>query len=184
MGQIKAKVFTDKIDVLANRAKERAMLEDYRNLKEDFEKSQREIEDLRGQLREAKTGQEKNQVREIIGRNEKQFQSTQLVEKGLKLFLDKDYDTAIATLKDALEMDQDNAGAYGMLGIAYWAQGKDTLAIGYLSKAIERKPKIIQAYLFRGIIYRDRQQWIYPVAETIPLIGLIVGLILGWRISR
>lgn len=133
------------------------MLEDYRNLKEDFEKSQREIEDLRGQLREAKTGQEKNQVREIIGRNEKQFQSTQLVEKGLKLFLDKDYDTAIATLKDALEMDQDNAGAYGMLGIAYWAQGKDTLAIGYLSKAIERKPKIIQAYLFRGIIYRDRR---------------------------
>lgn len=26
--------------------------------------------------------------------------------------------------------------------------------------------------------------WIYPVPESIPLIGLIVGLILGWRISR
>jgi len=157
--KIKAKVSTDKIDVLTSRAKERRIIEDYKRLQADLENTQREIEDLKKRLREAKTSQEKNQVKAIIGRNEKQFQSDELIEKGMKQFFDKDYDTAIVTLKAALEIDHDNAKAYTMLGIVYVLQGKETLAIAYLNKAIEQKPKLIQLYLLRGAIYHDLQQY-------------------------
>lgn len=35
-----------------------------------------------------------------------------------------------------------------------------------------------------NIIWITLGLWIYPAPHTIPLIALIVGLILGWKISR
>ena len=161
--KVNAKISTDKIDVLASRAKERRILEDYKRLQADLENTQREIEDLKKRLMEAKPGREKNQVKEIIGRNEKQFQSYELVGKGMKHFFDKDYDTAITTFKAVLEIDHDNAKAYpwiyGWIGIIYVVQGKDTQAIAYLNKAIEQHPKMVEFYVLRGGIYRDLQQY-------------------------
>lgn len=70
------------------------------------------------------------------------------------------------------------------LGIAFWV---------WLFRNLARPP-LNQAMLFRrvpllfliawNVLLVILGLWIYPNPGTIPLIGLIVGLILGWRMSR
>lgn len=69
-------------------------------------------------------------------------------------------------------------------GMAFWVWFFRNLGRPRLHKAklfVETNAFII---IIWNIIWVAVGLWIYPGAETIPLIGLIVGLILGWRISR
>src|SRR3990170_5199684 len=52
--QIKAKVNPDKIEEMAKRVKEKSVVEDYKKIQEAYDKSQKDIEELKRQLAQAK----------------------------------------------------------------------------------------------------------------------------------
>src|SRR3989304_916764 len=82
--QIKAKVNPDKIEEMAKRVKERAVVEDYKNIQEAYDTSQKDIEELKKQLAQAKGENEKKQVEAKITDEERLFQANEWFEKGLK----------------------------------------------------------------------------------------------------
>src|SRR3989337_4288140 len=60
--QIKAKVNPDKIEEMAKRVKEKSVIEDYKKIQQAYDKSQKDIEELKKQLAQAKGEKEKKQI--------------------------------------------------------------------------------------------------------------------------
>src|SRR3989338_3085393 len=82
--QIKARVNPDKIEEMAKRVKEKSVVDDYKKIQEAYDKSQKDIEELKKQLAQAKGEKEKKQVEAKITDEERLFEANQWFEKGLK----------------------------------------------------------------------------------------------------
>ena len=82
--KIKAKVNPDKIEEMAKRVKEKSVIDDYKKIQEAYDKSQKDIEELKKQLAQAKGEKEKKQVEAKITDEERLFEANQWFEKGLK----------------------------------------------------------------------------------------------------
>ena len=114
--KIKARVITDRIEEIAQKVKERRVVEDYKRLQRDYENGQREIDDLKRQLREAKAGPEKIKVEKKIAESERSFQAKTWFEKGLKHFLSKEYSGAIEAATHAIALDPNYTKSYALRG--------------------------------------------------------------------
>src|SRR4030067_2433525 len=75
--KIKARVNLDKTEELANRikAKDKSFVEDYKRIQEAYDNSQKEIEELKKLLAQAKGEKEKKQVEAKIADDERMFQA-------------------------------------------------------------------------------------------------------------
>jgi len=69
----------------------------------------------------------------------------------------KQYDAALATLADIMEMHPGNPDALFMLGLVYNDQGKTQQAIGAFQSAVERNPDLTEAWIILGDLM-DRTQ--------------------------
>src|SRR3989338_7098103 len=185
--QIKAKVNPDKIEEMAKRVKERAVVEDYKNIQEAYDKSQKDIEELKKQLAQAKGEKEKKQVEAKITDEERLFQANEWFEKGNKHNLDftwteveklpeyqslsdsdktkakvlyyKEYDDAIEAYTSAIALDPNYAAAYNNRGVAYKNKGQNDRAIEDYNKAIALDPNYAAAYNNRGNAYANKGQY-------------------------
>ena len=70
------------------------------------------------------------------------------------------------------------------LGIASWVWFFRNMARPRMARAMILKTTNIFIIIISNIILVIVGFWIYPLPETIPVVALIIGLILGWRISR
>src|SRR3990167_4842469 len=182
--QIKAKVNPDKIEEMAKRVKEKSVIEDYKKIQEAYDKSQKDIEELKRQLAGAKGEKEKKQVEAKITDEERLFQANELFEKGNKHNLDftwteveklpeyqslsdsdktkakvlyyKEYDDAIEAYTSAIALDPNYAAAYNNRGDAYANKGQYDRAIEDYNKAIALDPNYADAYGNRGNAYRNK----------------------------
>ncbi|MBI3583882.1 MAG: tetratricopeptide repeat protein [Nitrospinae bacterium] len=134
--KIKAKVNPDKIEEMAKRVKEKSVIEDYKKIQEAYDKSQKEIEELKKQLAGAKGEKEKKQVEAKITDDERLFEASQWFEKGYKYFINGEYDKTIEAYTSAIALDPNYAYAYGNRGIAYSNKGQYDRAIEDYNKAI------------------------------------------------
>src|SRR3989337_1031996 len=103
--QIKAKVNPDKIEEMAKRVKEKSVIDDYKKIQEAYDKSQKEIEELKRQLSQAKGEKEKKQVEAKITDEEKLFQASQWFDKGYNYYMNKEYDKAIEAYTSAIALN-------------------------------------------------------------------------------
>ena len=198
--QIKAKVNPDKIEEMAKRVKERAVVEDYKNIQEAYDKSQKDIEELKKQLAQAKGEKEKKQVEAKITDEERLFQANEWFEKGNKHNLDftwteveklpeyqslsdsdktkakvlyyKEYDDAIEAYTSAIALDPNYAAAYNNRGVAYKNKGQNDRAIEDYNKAIALDPNYAAAYNNRGIAYNDKGQYDRAIEDYSKAIAL------------
>jgi tetratricopeptide (TPR) repeat protein len=142
--KIKATLSTDKIEEMAKRIKDKSSAEDYRGdlkqLQESYEKLTREIEILKSQLKEAKSGKEKQQVETKITDSEKLFQANDWFEKGRKEFLNKEYENAIRSYTSAISLNPNFPLAYNNRGFTFWRKGEYDKTIEDCSKAISLNP--------------------------------------------
>jgi tetratricopeptide (TPR) repeat protein len=138
--KISARVSSDKIDVMANRVKERMIVEDYKRLQTDFEKSKNEIDDLKKQLKGAKSGTERRQVATKITDEERLFQARTWAEKGDNHGLNQEYDKKIDAYTRAIVLDPRNPLYYFSRGGAYWLKGQLDKALEDINKAIALAP--------------------------------------------
>ncbi|MBI5212671.1 MAG: tetratricopeptide repeat protein, partial [Nitrospirae bacterium] len=124
--KIKAKVNLDKIQEMAKRVKEKSVIEDYKKIQEAYDKSQKDIEELKRQLAGAKGEKEKKQVEAKITDDERMFQANQWFEKGLRHTVGNEEDRGIEEYTNAIALNPDYAEAYNNRGIAYYNRGLDT----------------------------------------------------------
>ena len=135
--QIKARVNPDKIEEMAKRVKEKSVVEDYKKIQADYDKSQREIEELKKQLAGAKGEKEKKQVEAKITDDERLFEARQWFDKGYQYSLNKEHDSAIEAYTKAIALDPNYADAYTNRGIAYALSGNMGRAISDLQRACD-----------------------------------------------
>src|SRR3989304_2881342 len=80
--KIKAKVNPDKIEERAKRVKEKSVVEDYKKIQEAYDKSQKDIEELKRQLAGAKGEAEKKPIGTKIADEERLLKAREGFEKG------------------------------------------------------------------------------------------------------
>ena len=157
--KIKARVQIEKMEEMAKRVKEKSVIDDYKNIQEAYDKSQKDIEELKKQLAEAKGEKERKQVGAKIADEERLLQANEWFEKGKNYYLNKEYDKAIEAYTSAIVLDPNYARAYNNRGIAYVYKGRYDRAIEDYSKAIVLDPNLAQAYNNRGIAYGMKGQY-------------------------
>src|SRR3989337_691032 len=114
--QIKAKVNPDKIEEMAKKVKEKSVVEDYKKIQEAYDKSQKDIEELKKQLAGAKGEKEKKQVEAKITDEERLLQANEGFEKGNQHSLNNEHDSAIEAYTKAIALDPNYAAAYNNRG--------------------------------------------------------------------
>ncbi|MBI4377658.1 MAG: hypothetical protein HY578_01030 [Nitrospinae bacterium] len=117
--KIKSRVNLDNIQQLAKRVKEKSVVEDYKKIQEAYDKSQREIEELKKQLAGAKGEKENKQVEAKITDDERLFEASQWFEKGHQHRLNKEHDSVIEAYTKAIALDPNVEVAYKNRGNAY-----------------------------------------------------------------
>jgi len=131
--KIKALVNSDKMEEMARKVKDKSTVEDYKRIQAAYDKSQKDIEELKKQLLLAKGDQKKEVERKIID-DEKRFQANEWIEKGKRsthaLSERSDYIKAIEAFTSAIALDPTRCDAYGERAIDYQR-------IGELEKAKE-----------------------------------------------
>ncbi|MBI5892312.1 MAG: tetratricopeptide repeat protein [Deltaproteobacteria bacterium] len=138
--KIKARVNPDKIAEMAKRVKEKSVIEDYKKIQQAYDKSQKDIEELKKQLAGAKGEKEKKQAAAKITDEERLFQTNAWFEKGYQHWLNKEYDSAIEAYTKAIALNPNLAQAYSNRGVAYAYKGQYDRAIEDYNKAIALDP--------------------------------------------
>ena len=157
--KIKAKVNPDRIAEMAKKAKDKSVVDDYKKIQEAYDKSQREIQELKKQLAQAKGEKEKKQVEAKITDDERLFQANEWVEKGYRHTVNNEHDKAIEAYTSAIALYPNLAGAYNNRGAAYAMKGQYDRAIEDYNKAIVLNPNLAQAYNNRGDTYYNKGQY-------------------------
>ncbi|MGA2331009.1 MAG: tetratricopeptide repeat protein [Syntrophales bacterium] len=139
--KIKALVNSDKMDQMAGKVKDKAVIEDYKKIQDAYDRSQKEIEVLKKQLLQAK-GDQKKDVEAKITADEKQFQANEWYEKGRKLLgsaqwygKKEDYDKALEAFTVVIAMDPQYAKAYVYRGDIYLEEKNPEKALSDFQKA-------------------------------------------------
>jgi tetratricopeptide (TPR) repeat protein len=157
--KIKASVNPDRIQEMAKKVKEKSVVDDYKKIQEAYDKSQREIEELKKQLAQAKGEKEKKQIVAKITDDEKLFNANEWFEKGKNYHLNKEYDKAIEAYTKAIALDPNYAYAYNNRGVTYGKKGQYDRAIEDYNRAIAINPNYAEAYRNRGVAYYEKGQY-------------------------
>ena len=157
--KIKARVNPDRIQEMAKKVKEKSVVEDYKKIQEAYDKSQREIEELKKQLAQTKGEKEKKQVEAKISDDERMFQANEWFEMGKKHDFNFEHDKAIEAYTRAIELNPNDAKAYKNRGAAYGRKRQYDRAIGDYNKAIAIDPNYAYTYIYRGVAYGRKGQY-------------------------
>jgi len=169
--KIKARVSTDKMEEMAKRVKEKSVVDDYKKIQEAYDKSQKGIEELKGQLSAAKNATDKKKIETRITDDERLFQANVWLEignmhlinvwfeRGNKHLIKKEFDAAIEAYTNAIALNPNLAYAYSFRGFAYRGNSQYDRAILDYNKALEANPNDAEAYLSRGASYAGKGQF-------------------------
>lgn len=171
--KISARVSSDKVDAMANRVKERMIVEDYKRLQRDYEKSQTEITDLKKRIKGAKSEEERKQIGARITDEERLFQAKEWAEKGNNYRLNKKYDNAIDAYTRAITLEPNDAYYYICRSSAYYLKGQLDKALEDLNRGIALSTPFLDSildppfykvfypsvYLMRGALYAVQGQY-------------------------
>ncbi|MEK7842545.1 MAG: tetratricopeptide repeat protein [Deltaproteobacteria bacterium] len=156
--KIKVKVYLDKTMELANRIKpkDKSFVEDYKKIQEAYDKTQRDIEELKRQLKEALGEKEKKQVKAKIAVEERSFEAKGWFDKGYQHGLSKEYDKEVEAYTNAIALNPNYGDAYYNRGLAYYDKGQYDIAIEDYTSAIAINPNYGDAYYNRGLAYYNK----------------------------
>ena len=164
---LKATIETDGIyDWLKRDDKEKVtILNQNKDLQDAIAKNDKQIEDLKEQYERATSQAEKDKLREQIKDVDRDFLANQKNDAGLRLLYDKDYNGAIKTFNEVLELDPYNYKSYNNRGCIYDYLGQHEKAIKDYSKSIELNPNEFTMYINRGLTYYNLKKYKLAVQD-------------------
>lgn len=163
--KIKALVYPDRMEVMAERIRDQGLAEDYGKMKDAYEKSQKEIEELKKQLAATKDDTNRKQIVAKITEQEKTFTVGQRFDEGMRLVMTNNVDEAIATFSRTIADDPNDFKAYSQRAILYAKKLQIDKAIADFNKVIEIKPDEARGYAGRGITYSRMGQHKKAIAD-------------------
>ena len=151
---------------LEKEAQERfELVEQNKELRRKLEEQEREIAQLKAQLKTATSDQERSELEQKFRQADEEFTAIQKLEKGNKLRELKKYREAIAGYDDAINFDPTLAAAYNNRGLCYNNLREYNRAIADFNKAIELDPKYAAAYSNRGWAHIDLERYDLAMAD-------------------
>ena len=152
---IKADIDTDDVSkwLEQNKKNLNMLVEQNIILQQAKEEQDRQIEELKKQLANVKTVQDKNIMQEKFTAADQQFLSNQKVEEGIRLGSNGDHVGAAIAFSRAVELNSRNANAYYNLGVCYAILNDEKKAIENFDKAVELVPMDARRYRIRGTAY-------------------------------
>ena len=163
--KIKAVVYPDRMEVMAERIRDQGLAEDYGKMKDAYEKSQKEIDALKKQLAAAKDETNRKQIVAKITEQEKTFTTGQRFDEGMRFVMMNRPDEAIKSFSKTIAEDPNNFRAYSQRAILYAKKLQIDKAIADFSKVIEIKPDDARGYAGRGITYSRTGQHKKAIAD-------------------
>ncbi len=154
--KIKARINPDRIQEMAKKVKEKSVIEDYKKIQEAYDKSRREVEELKKQLAQTKNKNENKKIEAKISDNEMLFQANEWFEKGQQHLYKNELDKAIKAYTSAIAINPDNANAYHARATCYRFKKQFDRAIEDYNKAIAINPNNAGFYRGRGVFYHDK----------------------------
>lgn len=181
--KIKAKVNPDKMEEMVKKVKEKSVVEDYKKIQEAYDKSHKDIEELKKQLAQAKDEKEKKLVGVKITDTERLFQAKEWFEKGYRHSLANEHDDAIEAYTKVIAIDPNYAYAYINRGIAYESKGQQYgSAFEDYNRAIAIDPNHAYAYYSRGNIFAYKGQFDKAIEDYNKAIQLNPSLAVAYTV--
>ncbi len=170
--KIQAMVNPEKMESMAARVKEKSIIEDYRKVQGEYEKSRNEIASLKKQLLAAQKEPDKKRIETLIEGDERSFQANEWFEKGSIYNLNHEHDQAIEAYTNAIALNPDYLEAYDRRGIAYYNKGllqNDKLLIDRAVEDFKRvallKPHTLAGAWAQGVIDFSQNQYAKALAS-------------------
>jgi tetratricopeptide (TPR) repeat protein len=158
--KIKALVSTDKLEDFARRIKEKTSSQDHKKITEAYEKTQRDIEELKKRYSQSKEEKGKKELELKIAEQEKIFQANELMDSCRSHFLRGTYNFALETCSRVVSLNPNHAQAYVYRGACYNNLGLYDQALEDLLKAIRLDPVVSPlAYYNLGLAYDEKKQF-------------------------
>ena len=178
--KIKALVNSEKMEEMARKVKDKSTIEDYKRVQAAYDKSKKDIEELKKQLAQAKGEKEKKTVEAKISDDERLFQANEWFAKGYKHGINEEYDAAIKAFTSAIALNPNYEAAYYGRGIAFYGKRQFDKAIKDYNKSIDLNSnadifdKIYKtnAYFNRGNAYFAKGQYDNAIADYSSAIAL------------
>jgi len=163
--KVKAVVHPDRMEVMAERIREQGLAEDYRKVKDAYEESQKEIDELKKQLAASRDDTNRKQIVAKITEQEKTFATGQQFDEGMRFVMTNRPDEAIKAFSKAIVDDPNNFKAYGQRAVLYAKKLQIEKAFADFNRAIEIKPDEAKLYAGRGITYSRTGQHKKAIAD-------------------
>jgi len=170
--KIEAKVNPAKVEDMAARVKEKSVIEDYRKIQGEYEKSRNEIVTLKKQLLAVGKETEKKKIEALIENDERSFLANEWFEKGSIYNLNYEHDKSIEAYTNAIALNPSYLEAYERRGIAYYNKGllqNDKLLMDRAIEDFKRvallKPQTLTGAWSQGIIDFSQNQYAKALAS-------------------
>jgi Flp pilus assembly protein TadD len=158
--KIRALVDSDKIEEMAAKVKDKETLADYQKLQEEYSQSQQEIANLKQQLQQADSQQDKNQIQAELTARETDFMAASWFGRGKHFMLNGEYERAREAFTHVISLRPRQVRAYFNRGQANYRLGYYEQALSDFRTVLAWKPGFVQAYLGEARCYdRLGQPW-------------------------
>jgi len=157
--KLKATVEPDKIDVIMERIRDEGIGQEYKQIKDAYDKSRAELAKLKEQLAAAKAEPERKEIIGKLSVQENRFRSGQLYSDALRAFSAGRMDKALELVTRSVAENPDFDQAYLLRGFLYFKHGQYDKAITDFDKVIALTPNIAKAYAGRGMCYSIKNQF-------------------------
>ena len=154
---------------IANRTQINSQLEDLRKANAEQE---RRIKELEAQIANTKTVQQEEQIKQQFANEDKIFLANQKIEEGWKFWGEKNFNKALESFNEAINLNPQSAEAYAGRGTAYANLEQFGETLSDLSKAVELNPNDIGSEIFMDIIYQTLNIRVIGTKEIEPEIAL------------
>lgn len=130
-----------------------------------IEDQNRQIAELKKQIGDAQTRQDKDRLTQEFAAEDKIFLANQKCEEGNRFFDQNNYQAAISKYNEAINLNPNYAFAYNNRGLAYAKIQNYQQAISDYTQAINLNPNHARAYFGRGLVHEALGNQVQAAAD-------------------
>ncbi|MBR0261418.1 MAG: tetratricopeptide repeat protein [Selenomonadaceae bacterium] len=171
---IKAKIDSDDINKWLSKSfgERTSLVEQNEQLRRANAEQDKQIAELKKQLINVKTQQDRERITQRFAAEDKIFLSNKKYEEGLIPLQKGDYRRAEDLFTQAIELNPNNALAYGIRGTMHYNVKDYKRAIADFNRAVELDPNWIQMHLLIGYSYYGLNDYGMAIASLSKVINM------------